>query len=65
MFVDFDKEVGSTLVKPKSHLLETNPTFEGDPYYGDYEDQININIDLFDKNNKKLQVIRNDYFLNF
>ena len=42
MFVDFDKEVGSTLVKPKSHLLETNPTFEGDPYYGDYEDQINI-----------------------
>ena len=42
MFVDFDKEFGSTLVKPKSHLLETNPTFEGDPYYGDYEDQINI-----------------------
>tara|TARA_B100001996_G_scaffold80228_1_gene59174 strand:+ start:536 stop:1318 length:783 start_codon:yes stop_codon:yes gene_type:complete len=42
MLVDFNKNVGSTLVKPKSHLLETNPTFEGDPYYGKYDDQVNI-----------------------
>ena len=42
MLVDFSKDVGSTLIKPKSHLLETNPTFEDVPYYGDYDDQINV-----------------------
>ena len=42
MLVDFNKNVGSTLVRPKSHLLDTNPTFESAPYYGSYDDQVNI-----------------------
>ena len=42
MLVDFNKNVGSTLVKPKSHLLDSNPTFEDKPYYGNYDDQVNI-----------------------
>lgn len=42
MLIDFNKNVGSTLFRPKSHLLDTNPTFEGDPYYGSFDDQVNI-----------------------
>ena len=42
IIVDFNKNNGSTLVIPKSHLLDSNPTFDGDPYYGNYDDQINI-----------------------
>ena len=41
MLDDFTKSNGSTLLRPKSHLFGTNPTYERIKYYGNYSDQIN------------------------